>query len=411
MNKQLRLVAVLFFSMLFALGAACGGSSEPEAEPSEVPPTTAYTATPPPVESARTGDEELAPELRGINSWINSEPFTLKSQRGKVVLIDFWTYTCVNCIRTLPYLKEWHDKYADAGLVIVGVHAPEFEFEKLRQNVVDAVGEFDIRYPVAQDNDFQTWRAYNNRFWPAKYLIDRDGYIRYTHFGEGAYDETEERIRDLLAEAGTDLSGIVPNTDPGPEIDPIARQVGIDMSITRELYAGYERNFGALAAFVQGVNGAQPPYVFHDEYYQSQDADILYSDTGGHHNQFIHLEGLWRNESERLIHARETENYEDYIAIIFYGTSVNAVMAPKSSTPFRVRLTIEDAPIIPEQAGDDVMFDADGNSFVLVDEARMYRLVNLSEFSGHDLKLSSNSPEFSLFAFTFGAYKGGEPDS
>ena len=354
-------------------------------------------------ESARKGDEKLAPELRGIASWINSEPITVADQLGKVVLIDFWTYTCVNCIRTLPYLKEWHDKYADRGLVIIGVHSPEFDFERLRENVIKAVGEFGIEYPVAQDNNFGTWRAYDNRFWPAKYLIDGDGFIRYTHFGEGAYDETEKKIRELLTEVGADLSGLSVNTDPEPGIDPNARGATASGGPTRELYAGYERNHGAL------LSRSSPPYILHEEYYQKRDADILYTDPGTHENQFLYLNGLWRNGDESIMHARETEDYDDYIALKFFATSVNAVMTLEESLGYAVRLTLDGMALGPEQAGVDVMYDDDGNSFVMVNEPRMYNLVNLAEFGGHELTLSSNSSDFALFAFTFGVYEGGEP--
>lgn len=145
----------------------------------------------------------LAPELVAGGQWFNSNPFTLESKKGKVVLVDFWTYTCINCQRTLPYLKSWYEKYKDKGLVIIGVHTPEFEFEKDAKNVKEALADFGITYPVMQDNNFATWNAYHNRYWPAKYLIDKDGYVRYTHFGEGNYDETEEVIQDLLEEAGS----------------------------------------------------------------------------------------------------------------------------------------------------------------------------------------------------------------
>src|SRR3989338_4195563 len=126
-----------------------------------------------------------APELVGIHQWLNSEPQTLESLRGKVVLIDFWTYTCINCIRTLPHLKQWYETYKDDGFFIIGVHTPEFEFEKKTENVEMAIKQYGLTYPVAQDNNYSTWRAYDNHYWPAKYLIDAEGYIRYTHFGEG----------------------------------------------------------------------------------------------------------------------------------------------------------------------------------------------------------------------------------
>ena len=127
-------------------------------------------------------------EFDGIASWINSEPLTLDGLKGNVVLVDFWTYSCINCIRTLPYVKSWHDKYADQGLVIIGMHSPEFSFEKERAGVIEAAKKFGLEYPIAQDNDFVTWRSFNNMYWPSKYLIDRNGVIRYTHIGEGAYE-------------------------------------------------------------------------------------------------------------------------------------------------------------------------------------------------------------------------------
>jgi thiol-disulfide isomerase/thioredoxin len=143
-------------------------------------------------------DVARAPELVGIASWINSAPLTIESLRGKVVLIDFWTYSCINCIRTQPYLNAWHDKYEKDGLVIIGVHAPEFAFEKIERNVREASQKADIKYPIALDNDFATWNAYANRYWPAKYLIDQNGNIVYKHFWEWNYEETENKIAELL---------------------------------------------------------------------------------------------------------------------------------------------------------------------------------------------------------------------
>ncbi|KWB93194.1 thioredoxin [Burkholderia ubonensis] len=140
-----------------------------------------------------------APELAGIERWHNSAPLTLGQLRGKVVLVDFWTYSCINCIHTIPYINDWYRKYRDQGLVVIGVHTPEYPFERDARNVADAVGRFGIRYPVAQDNRYDTWNAYGNRYWPALYLIDGNGRIVYTRFGEGGYDKTEAAIRDALA--------------------------------------------------------------------------------------------------------------------------------------------------------------------------------------------------------------------
>jgi thiol-disulfide isomerase/thioredoxin len=382
--------------------------------PTQPPAATATTVPSKPVATAEpqasahasivtptTGDEKTVPEIRGIASWINSEPITFEEQRGKVVLVDFWTYTCVNCIRTLPFLKAWHEKYADKGLVIVGVHTPEFDFEKDRDNVIEATEGFGLKWPIAQDNDFKTWRAFDNRYWPAKYLVDKDGLIRYTHFGEGAYEETELWIRGLLEEAGVDLSDVSASTLPEPQHVTDQRAMDRETGLTREIYAGFERNYSALLS--------SAPYVLHQEYYEEEDAEILYTDPGEYRNHFLYLQGLWRNEAERLVHARETENFEDYLALRFYATSVNAVMSPVNGGEYQVRVTLNDEPISPDAAGTDVMFDVDGNGYIVVDSARMYHIVNLPKYESHELKLSSNSPEFSLFAYTFGAYDGGEP--
>ena len=141
-----------------------------------------------------------APEFAGIDKWLNSEPLTVQQLRGKVVLVDFWTYTCINCINVMPHVKAWHEKYKDKGLVVVGVHTPEFPFERSTSNVQTAIKRFDIRYPVAQDNRYATWTAFHNQYWPALYLIDRKGQVVYTHFGEGQYGQTEAAIQTLLAQ-------------------------------------------------------------------------------------------------------------------------------------------------------------------------------------------------------------------
>ena len=427
-----RLIGLAAFAGLAAL--ACGGGAEtdatappprpaaavvaaetpaPEAAPTPTsvssPAPTAVAAEATPAQPAakalelsdtgRTGNEKLAPELVGLQRWINSEELTLLGQRGKVVLIDFWTYTCINCIRTLPHLKEWHEKYAEQGLVIVGVHAPEFEFEKIYENVVMAAEDHGLEYAIVQDNDHITWRAFENQFWPAKYLIDKDGFIRYTHFGEGSYAETEAKIRELLAETGSDVAAITA-AEPAElrrdersytSSDPYENQ-------TRELYGGVSRNYGALNS------GSTPPYVFHEEYYQAPNQDVVYQDPGDHRNHFIYLQGAWRNGLEELVHARETENYEDYIAVKFSAIEVNVVMSAEADEPYEVRVTIDGNPLDTAQAGEDILFDEDGNSYVLVTASDMYRLVLLPEYGSFELRLSSNSPRFAVFAYTFGSY-------
>ena len=315
--------------------------------------------------------------------------------QGKVVLIDFWTYTCVNCIRTFPYLREWHEKYAGLGLVIVGVHSPEFTFEERRENVVRAADTHGLEYPVAQDNAFATWDAYGNRFWPAKYLVDAQGRVQYTHFGEGSYAVTEGWIRRLLEEAGAAVSGVeVVSLEP-PVFDSTARFPDPYRGLTRELYGGHLRNT-SLGGF----------YVVQPRYYDRFEVAQDYTDPGGHENQFLYLQGRWFNGPESLIHARETENFEDYIAFPLNARSVNAVIDPQIEEPFEVQVTLDGRPLTAEEAGTDLVI-RDGRSFVVVDEPRLYHLVELPAFGSHELKLSSNSEGFALFALTFGAYLEG----
>jgi thiol-disulfide isomerase/thioredoxin len=195
-----------------------------------------------------------APEVAGIHEWINTEPFMLEDLRGKVVLVDFWTYSCINCIRTLPHLKSWHEKYKDSGLVLLGVHTPEFEFEKKYENVLANVQENDITYPVALDNDYTTWRAFNNRYWPASYLVDEKGNIRYTHFGEGRYEETESAIQALLLEANL-LSRKQGGGVSDMPLSPNFEKIG-----TPEIYLGTARGINPSQYF-EGAWEITPEYA------------------------------------------------------------------------------------------------------------------------------------------------------
>ena len=198
-----------------------------------------------PANPEKSSKYQKAPDFVGIDKWINSEPLRIEQLRGKVVLVDFWTYTCINCIRTLPYIKEWDKKYRDQGLVIVGVHTPEFDFEKKYDNVLKAVNEYQLKYAVAQDNNYATWSVYQNRYWPHKYLIDIDGYIRYDHIGEGNYDETEKMIQLLLKERMERINqknGINVNiSKPKEAIDVNPYGVG-----TPEIYFGYQVSRGKM---------------------------------------------------------------------------------------------------------------------------------------------------------------------
>lgn len=338
---------------------------------------------------ARSGP---ALDVVGIADWINSDPISIQQtlDENKVVLVDFWTYTCVNCLRTLPFLQDWHNKYSDHGLVILGVHSPEFEFEKDLDNVQESVTQEGIDWPVALDSDMQTWRAFGNRFWPAKYLLTPAGGLEYNHFGEGAYVETEEEIRAALEEAGWDVSGIPVGTVNNTPRDRTADRV------TREIYGGYERSYHP-----QGL------YAGDDEYYIEPDSTRIYTDDGDYRAQQFFLHGEWTNTAEAIVHARETEEPTDYIALLLEARSANVVVEPQRDVTFRVYATLDDEPLTPEEAGDDIEFDEDGNSYFLVDEARMYRVVEQPEFAQRLFKLSSTSDAFAVFAYTFGIYDGG----
>lgn len=352
------------------------------------------------VENKRPASAIYRPELTGISEYINVDNFLLDDLEGKVILIDFWTYTCINCIRTFPYLKDWYEKYADDGLVIVGVHTPEFEFEKILSNVETATRGFGLEYPIVLDNERATWGAYQNQYWPAKYLIDRDGYIRYTHFGEGDYQETELAIRDLLQEKGNsiDESGST-FLEPRSYVENPQDQTTLE-SQTRELYAGAVRNYNAM--FI----GQQPPYVAHQQFYDQQDVDMEYTDPVIHRNHFIYLNGVWLNKPESLKHSRETEEYEDYVAILFYGTSANVVLTGfGESNSYVVMVYLDDMSLKREFAGEDIKWDSAGNSYIEVVDSRLYRLVKSPNYGGFELKISSNSEKFELFAFTFGSFQ------
>ena len=222
-------------------------------------------------------DTAGAPEIQGIETWINTrdeEPLTLGGLRGRVVLLDFWTYSCINCLRTLPHLKAWDEAYRDAGLTIIGVHSPEFAFERVPENVRSAVRRLGVRYPVALDNDFATWRAYSNQYWPAKYLIDRSGHVRFHHYGEGAYEDTERRIRRLLGETVTTRKTSVDEEPPTQMTTP-------------ESYLGYER----LARF---ANGSVRP-----------DVEWAYTlPSGALPDDVLAYGGRWKVEGERIVAGR-----------------------------------------------------------------------------------------------------------
>lgn len=302
----------------------------------------------------------IAPELIPGGKWFNSEPLTLSGLKGKVVVVDFWTYTCINCQRTLPYLRKWYEKYKDKGLVIIGVHSPEFEFEKDANNVGRAIQDFGLTYPIVQDNNFDTWRAYNNHYWPAKYLIDKDGYIRYTHFGEGKYDETEKVIQELLKETGA--------TDVTVELDNPTYQVS---SNTPETYLGYERiqNFASLETIVKNTL-------------------ITYTAPTSLKSNQVAFEGGWVVKGE---YADPQEGAKLFLN--FEAKEVFLVMRSKGDLA-KVRVYLDNK---LQDFGEDNKYGV-----VSVDSDRLYKIINLQLPGRHLLRLEFEDNNSELFAFTFG---------
>jgi thiol-disulfide isomerase/thioredoxin len=323
-------------------------------------------------ETTKNGKYPKAPELQGISAWVNSEPLTMEKLKGKVVIVDFWTYSCINCLRTLPYLNAWNEKYASKGLVIIGVHTPEFNFEKDLENVQFAVQKYGIKYPIALDNGYATWTAYRNQYWPRKYIIDKDGYIRYDHIGEGGYEESEKQIQELLAETGADtMDGTVNIADQTPTTYN-----------TPEIYAGYE------FALPRGEDIGNGGSYRKDESYNYQAPAELKKDR-------IYLDGSWLAGPENV---SKTENNESSIYLLFSAKSANIVA--EATNISRLYVSINGKYVDKTNAGTDVEFDG-VTSYVLVHEPRLYNVYN-GPYGSYTLKLSTYDPGFSFNAFTFG---------
>ena len=289
---------------------------------------------------ASSANYGLAPDFVGITKWLNTDkPYTLAELKGKIVLVDFWTYTCINCIRTLPYVTSWYEKYKDKGFVVIGVHTPEFEFEKKTENVEAAIKQYNIHYPVAQDNSYATWNAYANHYWPAEYLIDAKGQVRRVHFGEGEYDQTEMAIQDLLIEAGKN-----PNV---PLID-LADQTP-KSAITPETYLGLSRR---------------------QRYSSSADLGL---------NNWT-LGGSWDSQDEYI-----TSKTNSTLDFKFNAGKVFLVITPATTSD-----TIK------------VSVDEKLTQTITANEAKLYTLVELPQVGTHLLHLDFQTPGTKAYAFTFG---------
>lgn len=331
-----------------------------------------------------------APEF-GPGEWLNVEqPLTRERLRGHTILLDFWDYTCINCIRTLPYVTSWHERYAPYGLVTIGVHSPEFRFGRARAQVEAAIEEYGIRYPVLLDNEYQTWDRFATRAWPTKVLIDAAGYVRYRVEGEGHYAHTEEAIQAALHLHNPEAS-FPPIMDPlRPEDEPGA----VCYRTTPELYAGYER--GSLGNR-QGY-AAQGPIV----YELPRAAQRV--------EPFFYAGGIWRAGPESFAFAGQEAGR---ILLPYHAVGVNAVLSP-SADPVEVALHLrpqgveprvevfqDGAPLTPENAGASILYDDGGISYVLVERPQMVELVRNPGFGHHELELIFRANGLALYAFTF----------
>jgi cytochrome c biogenesis protein CcdA/thiol-disulfide isomerase/thioredoxin len=310
-----------------------------------------------------------APKIDGILQWINSEPLDLTTlqKQGKVVLIDFWTYSCINCVRTLPYIKNWHEKYHDKGLVIIGVHSPEFEFEKNLENIQQAVKDDGIKYPVAVDSDLATWNNFKNSYWPGHYLINKQGQVVYTHFGEGEYDVTENNIRYLLG-----LGTMDEFKKPAPEApSPISKEQ------SPETYLGLRRQTGFASPEKMSLD-----QVGHFTY----PAEIPVNGWA--------LNGDWKAADDKVIAQQAGASLRYH----FTAKKVYLVMASTDRNhPQKVKVLLDGKPV-GVSAGKDVK-----DNQVVIKESTLYELVSLPKLGSGVVEIQAESAGLQVFVFTFGS--------
>lgn len=318
-----------------------------------------------------------APEFQGVTSYINSNGTKLSDLKGKVVLVDFWTYSCINCIRTLPYLVDWNQKYSDKGLVIVGIHSPEFEFEKNLDNVRQAVTRFGIEYPVLLDNDKGTWNAFQNSYWPRKYLIDSEGYIRYDHIGEGGYVETENAIRNLLAESEGQQRISLTSVNETNQNVPNSQSVDFNQIKTPELYFGYQYARSELG----NSEGFDPDKVVN---YTLPSSKLK--------PNVIYLEGKWKNNADSM----ELVGNEGKIILDYSAKSVNIVAGGEGE--LRVMEFGNNSQTADPYSGNDL--DAEGK--LVINGQRLYNIGNSQEYGNHQIEIDVSGSGFRIYTFTFG---------
>jgi thiol-disulfide isomerase/thioredoxin len=317
------------------------------------------------------------PEIYG-DYWFNSEPIPLAALRGYPILIDFWDYTCQSCLRSLPYLKEWHRRYSQMGLVVIGVHTPKFPFARDPIIVREAIDKLGVKYPVVSDNDSIIWGAFRNREWPTKYLIDKDGYIRYIHAGDDGFQNYEHAIQSVLSVAGhrEEFPLIM---DPLREED---RDGVICYRATTEILTGYQRgSLGNVEAY-------------------SPESTVHYEDPGIYLSGRIYLHGKWHSD-RNFLRLNECEGKEGFTVVSYQAKEVNAVIKPEGEKDFQVFVQQDGKYLTVANKGDDVHIDEQRRSYILVDTARLYSIVKNKDFGDHQLKLITRSNGFALYSFTF----------
>jgi len=333
-----------------------------------------------------------APEFVQISGYINTpnnNPLTLSSLKGKVVLVYIWTYTCINSIRPMPYIDDWNQKYSNNGLVIVGLHSPEFTFEKNYSNVKAAVQRFGISYPVILDSDHGTWDAYGNQYWPRFYLIDTQGNIRYDHIGEGSYDQIEKAIQSLLAERAALMGAkeISFNTKPTTVIKPESLQyVDLSQSTTPEIYIGYDK----ARAPIGNPEGFQPGQT------------ISYTIPSNTHFKphTVYLEGNWKNNPDNMQLQSDTGR----IVLTYYAKSINIIAGGKGGGSVFIDEGAEEASamlttrVSNKSLGEDLSPDG---SFS-IDGQRLYNLAIHNNYAAHSIVIDVKGKEFQFYTFTFG---------
>ncbi|HET6589946.1 MAG TPA: redoxin domain-containing protein [Candidatus Nitrosocosmicus sp.] len=328
-----------------------------------------------------------APDLTGIDYYINTmnnQPIKLSDLKGKVVLLDFWTYTCINCIRTIPYLNDWYARYADQGFVIVGVHSPEFDFEKDPKNVQNAVNKFDISYPVVLDSEHKTWDAFNNNYWPRHYLIDTQGYIRDDHIGEGGYNETEKTIQTLLAEKATlegktEISFNLSKSNLENVTANSLTYVDLNQRISPEIYLGYSSARSSLG----NTEGFHPD--------QQVDYKIKLNNTQIQPN-LVYLNGTWKNNADNI----ELVSNAGKIILTYYAKSINVVASGKGQ---QIKIS-EDNKFANNTSNNAI--DIDKEAKVIVDNQRLYNIGLYDDYEPRSIVMDIKGKGLQIYTFTFG---------